>query len=135
MRRVAGAALLGGALLLGSVSGCGGPPPAGRVVTVAKQDLVLDVEVTGTLKSLESMNVVPVRSSQISKARVAALSIAMRRSAALLMSTSPRTESTARRPTHSSRILRRAPLPSAKRSTSVVCATASGSTPADARLV
>jgi HlyD family secretion protein len=52
---------LGGALLVGSmvVSGCGGPPPPGRVVTVAKQDLVLDVEVTGTLKSLESMNVGP----------------------------------------------------------------------------
>ena len=38
---------------------CGGPPPSGRVVTVGKQDLVLDVEVSGTLKSLESMNVGP----------------------------------------------------------------------------
>ena len=58
MRRVAGA-WLGRALLLGSVLGCGGPPPAGRVVTVARQDLVLDVEVTGSLKSLESINVGP----------------------------------------------------------------------------
>ena len=48
----------GVALVVGSFA-CGGPPPAGRVVTVARQDLVLDVEVTGTLKSLESMNVGP----------------------------------------------------------------------------
>jgi hypothetical protein len=45
-------------LVVGTLA-CGGPPPAGRVVTVASQDLVLDVEVTGTLKSLESMNVGP----------------------------------------------------------------------------
>jgi HlyD family secretion protein len=34
-------------------------PPGGRVLTLAKQDLVLDVEVTGTLKSLESVQVGP----------------------------------------------------------------------------
>jgi HlyD family secretion protein len=57
--RLAGrAGWLGGALLVAAVC-CGGPPPPGRVVIVAKQDLVLDVEVTGTLKSLESMNVGP----------------------------------------------------------------------------
>jgi HlyD family secretion protein len=40
--------------------GCGGGTPAGgRVVTVAKQDLVLDVEMNGTLKSLESVGVGP----------------------------------------------------------------------------
>jgi HlyD family secretion protein len=40
--------------------GCGEPlPPGTRVVTVARQDLVLDVEVSGTLKSLESVQVGP----------------------------------------------------------------------------
>jgi hypothetical protein len=34
-------------------------PPGGRVITLAPQDLVLDVEVTGTLKSLESVQVGP----------------------------------------------------------------------------
>jgi HlyD family secretion protein len=46
------------ALALGSCGG-GGAPPGGRVVTVAKQDLVLDVEMSGTLKSLESVGVGP----------------------------------------------------------------------------
>jgi hypothetical protein len=42
------------------LSGCGGgTPPGGRVVTVARQDLVLDVEMNGTLKSLESVGVGP----------------------------------------------------------------------------
>jgi HlyD family secretion protein len=34
-------------------------PPGGRVVTITKQDLVLEVEVTGTLKSLESSQIGP----------------------------------------------------------------------------
>lgn len=43
-----------------AVGGCsGGVPPGGQVVTVAKQDLVLDVEVTGALKSLETLYVGP----------------------------------------------------------------------------
>ena len=48
------------ALLLLAAAACGpAAPPGGRVVTVARQDLVLDVEVTGTLKSLESVQVGP----------------------------------------------------------------------------
>jgi HlyD family secretion protein len=47
------------ALLLAAL-GCGPGGPAGeRVVPVARQDLVLDVEVTGTLKSLQSEVVGP----------------------------------------------------------------------------
>jgi hypothetical protein len=47
-------------LLFGLVAGCsGGVPPSTRVVAVERQDLVLDVEVTGTLKSLESEQVGP----------------------------------------------------------------------------
>ena len=43
-----------------ALAGCGEKVPEGaRVVSVAKQDLVLDVEVTGTLKSLESVQVGP----------------------------------------------------------------------------
>jgi HlyD family secretion protein len=42
------------------LAGCGdAAAPGGRVATVTKQDLVLDVEVTGTLKSLESVQVGP----------------------------------------------------------------------------
>jgi HlyD family secretion protein len=50
--------------LVAGVAAClvacgGGAPPQGRVVTVTREDLVLDVEVTGTLKSLESVQVGP----------------------------------------------------------------------------
>ncbi|HEY0712001.1 MAG TPA: HlyD family efflux transporter periplasmic adaptor subunit [Polyangia bacterium] len=46
--------------VIGLLLGCGqAPPPGTRVVTVARQDLVLDVEVTGTLKSLEAAQVGP----------------------------------------------------------------------------
>jgi hypothetical protein len=49
-----------GAVALLLVLGCGeARAPGKRVVTVAKQDLVLDVEVTGALKSLESAQVGP----------------------------------------------------------------------------
>jgi hypothetical protein len=46
--------------LLALPLGCnGGLPPSTRVVAAARQDLVLDVEVTGTLKSLEAEQVGP----------------------------------------------------------------------------
>ena len=45
---------------LGAVAGCQeGAPPGTRVVKVTRQDLVLDVEVAGVLKSLESLTVGP----------------------------------------------------------------------------
>ena len=51
---------LSAALALMLAAGCGPTVPEGaRVVSVARQDLVLDVEVTGTLKSLDSVMISP----------------------------------------------------------------------------
>ncbi len=48
------------ALVLVIVTACEpAAPQGGRVVTVSKQDLVLDIEVTGTLKSTDSMQIGP----------------------------------------------------------------------------